>query len=81
MDGGYAATISAAAATTDFPRSAVEPVAAHAGAAAPIVQPQPRVKRKAKRGTFDRTAYQREYMRAWRAGRVGKKASGGPMSS
>jgi hypothetical protein len=48
-----------------------EPVAAVTA----IDQVRPRVRRKAKRGTFDRTAYQREYMRKWRARRAGKKAS------
>jgi hypothetical protein len=36
---------------------------------AAVDQPRPRVRRKAKRGTFDRTAYQRDYMRKWRAKR------------
>jgi len=47
-----------------------QPVAADAGVA---VTGRPRVRRKAKRGTFDRTAYQRDYMRKWR-GRQRSKA-------
>ena len=44
------------------------------GAERPAVdQVRPRVKRKAKRGTFNRTAYQKDYMRKWRGGTVGKK--------
>jgi len=46
-----------------------EPVAAVTA----IYQVRPRVRRKAKRGTFDRTRYQREYMRKWR-GRQRSKA-------
>jgi hypothetical protein len=44
-------------------------------AVVPVDPVRPRVRRKAKRGTFDRTAYQRDYVREWRAGRVGKKYS------
>jgi len=43
--------------------------------AATVDPVRPRVRRKAKRGTFDRTAYQRDYVRKWRGGIVGKKYS------
>ena len=40
-------------------------------------QVRPRVRRKAKRGTFDRTAYQKDYMRKWRAKRRPKQSATG----